>query len=228
MIGLAFRSSVVRWKSYALLFPPLLFAACHAQPSTSGPRLATIPQGSVPGAAPGIHLVSEISNGEWTMAAGDYGKLRSSALDAIKTTNAKDLHVVTTLSTGIPHGHEGQPLVVNNTMYIVTPYPNNLIAVDLTKPGGAMKWAFEPHPDPRSVGIACCDVVNRGAAYADGKIVYSLLDAHTVAVNADTGEEVWRTKVGNIDLGETMTGAPLIVKDKVIVGTSGAEMGVRG
>ena len=54
----------------------------------------------------------------------------------------------------------------NNTMYVVTPFPNNLIAVDLTKPGGATKWVYEPHPDNRAVGIACCDVVNRDAVYA--------------------------------------------------------------
>ena len=100
------------------------------------------------------------------MPAGDYGNLRYSTLDTIKTTNVMNLHVVTTFSTGIPHGHEGQPLVFGNTMYVVTPFPNNLIAVDLTKPGGAVKWIYEPHPDPRAVGIACCDVVNRGASFA--------------------------------------------------------------
>jgi len=162
------------------------------------------------------------------MAAGDYGNLRYSTLDAINTTNVRNLRVVTTLSTGIPHGHEGQPLVVDNTMYVVTPYPNNLLAIDLTKSGGALKFAYEPHPDPRAVGIACCDIVNRGAHYADGKIVYSLLDATVVAVDANDGREVWRTKVGNIDVGETFTAAPLVVKNKVIVGNSGGELGVRG
>ena len=122
------------------------------------------------------------------MPAGDYGNLRYSTLDTIKTTNVLNLHVITTFSTGIPHGHEGQPLVFGNTMYVVTPFPNNLIAVDLTKPGGAVKWIYEPHPDSRAVGIACCDVVNRGASYGDGKIVYSLLDATVVAVDAETGQ----------------------------------------
>jgi PQQ-dependent dehydrogenase (methanol/ethanol family) len=186
------------------------------------------PQGGAAGVPPATRLVADVSRGDWVMAAGDYGNLRYSALDTINTTNVKDLHVVTTLSTGIPRGHEGQPLVVNNTMYVVTPFPNNLLAIDLTKPGGALKWAYQPHPDQRSVGIACCDTVNRGAHYADGKIIYSLLDAHVVAVNAETGEEVWRTAVGNIDLGETFTGAPLVVKDKVLVGNSGGELGVRG
>ena len=87
-----------------------------------------------------MHLVSDVSAGEWRMPAGDYGNLRYSTLDTIKTTNVMNLHVITTFSTGINHGHEGQPLVFGNTMYVVTPFPNNLIAVDLTKPGGAVKW----------------------------------------------------------------------------------------
>jgi PQQ-dependent dehydrogenase (methanol/ethanol family) len=204
-------------------------AACGRTHDTGGAGPA--PQGGVPGvpgAPPATRLVADVSRGEWRMAAGDYGNLRYSTLDAITTANVKDLHVVTTLSTGIPRGHEGQPLVVNNTMYVVTPFPNNLLAIDLTKPGGALKWAYQPHPDQNAVGIACCDTVNRGAHYADGKIIYSLLDAHVVAVDAETGEEAWRTKVGNLDLGETFTGAPVVVKDKVLVGNSGGEMGVRG
>ena len=169
----------------------------------------------MPGAPPTIRLVADVSRGEWRMPAGDYGNLRYSTLDTITTTNVMNLHVVTTFSTGIPHGHEGQPLVFGNTMYVVTPFPNNLIAVDLTKPGGAVKWIYEPHPDPRAVGIACCDVVNRGASYADGKIIYSLLDATVVAVDVETGQEVWRTKVGDINRGETFTAAPIVVKDHV-------------
>src|SRR5690242_19902963 len=193
-----------------------------ASPATSAP------QGTPAGAPPTTHLVAELPNGNWTMPAGDYGNLRYSPLSTINTSNAQNLRPLTTMSTGIPQGHEGQPLVLDNTMYVVTPFPNNLIAVDLTKPGGAVKWIFEPHPDQRAVGIACCDVVNRGAAFANGKIIYSLLDANVVAVDAATGKQVWRTKVGNIDIGETFTAAPLIVKNKVIVGNSGGELGVRG
>jgi PQQ-dependent dehydrogenase (methanol/ethanol family) len=162
------------------------------------------------------------------MPAGDYANLRYSTLDTITPDNIGTLHVTRSFSTGIPNGHEGQPLAVGNTMYVVTPFPNNLIAVDLGDPNGPVKWTYEPHPDPRSVGIACCDIVNRGAVYADGKIIYNLLDAHTVAVDAKTGKEVWRTRVGDINLGETITGAPIVVNDKVIVGNSGAELGVRG
>jgi PQQ-dependent dehydrogenase (methanol/ethanol family) len=111
---------------------------------------------------------------------------------------------------------------------MVTPYPNDLIALDLTKPGFPSKWTFQPHPDIRSVGIACCDVVNRGAVYADGKIIYNTLDAHTVAVDANTGQKVWETQVGNIKVGETITMAPIVVKNIVLTGISGGELGVRG
>ena len=201
--------------------------ACRRDPDLPGGGRGP-QQASVPGAAPSLKLVSPLSSGEWLMPAGDYGNLRYSTLNTIKTTNVMNLHVVTTFSTGVPHGHEGQPLVLGNTMYVVTPFPNNLIAVDLTKPGGAVKWIYEPHPDPRAVGIACCDVVNRGASFGDGKIVYSLLDATVVAVDTETGKEAWRTRVGDINKGETFTGAPIVVKDRVLVGNSGGELGVRG
>jgi PQQ-dependent dehydrogenase (methanol/ethanol family) len=176
----------------------------------------------------GVRLVSALPDREWRLPAGDYANTRHSPLAQLTPANVGRLKVVNTVSTGIPHGHEGQPLVVGDTMYIVTPYPNNLIAIDLSQPGGALKWIYQPHPDPRAVGIACCDVVNRGASYADGKIIYNLLDAHTVAVDAQTGKEVWRTKTGEINRGETTTMAALVVKDKVIVGNAGAELGVRG
>lgn len=176
----------------------------------------------------GGRLIGPVPAGEWHLPAGDYANTRYSPLAQLTPQNVAKLKITSTLSTGIPHGHEGQPLVVGDTMYIVTPFPNNLIAVDLTKPGGALKWIYQPHPDPRSVGIACCDIVNRGASYAGGKIIYNLLDSHTVAVDAETGREVWRTKTGEINRGGTTTMAALVVKDKVIVGNSGGELGVRG
>ncbi len=183
---------------------------------------------NVPGQLPSIHLVSPEPDGQWTLPAGDYANTRYSPLNQINTQNVKNLKMVGSMSTGIARGHEGQPLVVNGTMYVITPFPNNLIALDLSKPGFPMKWKYEPHPDPRSQGVACCDVVNRGASYADGKIVYATLDNHIVAVDANTGKEVWRTLVGDIHIGETTTGAPLIVRNIVITGDAGGELGVRG
>lgn len=208
-----------------------LAACCACAVVTAQNKGNNAPSGTtndIPGALPGIHLVSPVPDGQWTLPAGDYANTRYSPLSQINTSNVKNLHVVATYSTGIPHGHEGQPLVVNGTLYIVTPYPNNLIALDITKEGFPQKWIFRPNPDIRAVGIACCDVVNRGASYADGKIVYNTLDDHTVAVDANTGQKVWETSVGDIRYGETLTMAPLVVKNTVYVGDSGAELGVRG
>src|SRR5947207_15807721 len=106
-------------------------------------------------------------------------------------------------------GHEAAPLVVNNTMYIVTPFPNNLYALDLTKPGAPMKWVYQPLPTPASQGVACCDVVNRGASYDDGKIFYNMLDDQTDAVDANTGKQVWKTQIGAINKAETITMAQM-------------------
>jgi PQQ-dependent dehydrogenase (methanol/ethanol family) len=166
--------------------------------------------------------------GEWHLPALDYANSRYSELDQIGKRNVAQLTVVGNSTTGIPQGHEGQPLVVGGTLYVVTPFPNYLLAYDLTKPGMPLKWKYEPNPDSTAVGKACCDVVNRGASYADGKIVYNLLDGNVVAVDAGTGTQVWRTRVANVNAGETLTMAPLVVKDLVILGNSGAELGVRG
>ena len=126
------------------------------------------------------------------------------------------------------YGHEGAPLVVGDTMYLVTPYPNIAYALDLSKPGAPIKWSFAPNPSPMAIGKACCDAVLRGWALADGKLIYNLLDAHTVAVDAKTGKEVWRTKMDNVENGATMTMSAAVYGGKVFVGNSGGELGVHG
>jgi PQQ-dependent dehydrogenase (methanol/ethanol family) len=166
--------------------------------------------------------------GEWRLPAGDYASSRYSELDQITPANAKNLHAAWTFSTGVLRGHEGQPLVVDNTMYLVTPYPNVSYALDLTKEGQPLRWKVRPENSQVAVGIACCDVVNRGAAFDDGKIFYNLLDGHTVAVDVASGKLLWRTKMADMSRGETMTMAPIVARGKVIVGSSGGEMGVRG
>ena len=167
-------------------------------------------------------------DGQWVRAAGDYASTRYSPLAQITSANVKQLRVAWSFSTGVPRGQEAAPLVVGDTMYVVTPYPNVLYALDLRAGGGAVRWKYEPKPAAAAQGVSCCDVVNRGAAYADGRVVFNTLDAHTVAVDARTGRELWKTKLGEINRGETMTMAPLIVRDRVLVGNAGGELGVRG
>ena len=170
----------------------------------------------------------EPDDGQWIRPAKDYASTRYSTLNQVNNGNVKDLKLAFTFSTGLTRGHEAAPLVVNNTMYIITPWPNNLYALDLTKPGAPMKWVYQPMPTPASKGVACCDVVNRGGSYYEGKIYYNTLDGQTVAVDANSGQEVWKTHVADINKGESLTMAPIIAKGKVLVGVSGGEFGVRG
>jgi PQQ-dependent dehydrogenase (methanol/ethanol family) len=205
----------------------ILAAACTREQSPSQlhqPAPPALPAGGSTGATAPL----DPEDGQWTRPAKSYSALRYSQLAEITTENVARLHVAWTFSTSVLRGHEEAPLVVNNTMYIVTPFPNQLYALDLTQPGAPQKWRYDPAPASAAQGVACCDVVNRGAVYANGLVVYNTLDNHVVAVDANTGAERWKTKVGDINIGETMTMAPLVVKNKVIVGNSGGEMGVRG
>ncbi|HVY33805.1 MAG TPA: PQQ-dependent dehydrogenase, methanol/ethanol family, partial [Caulobacteraceae bacterium] len=174
------------------------------------------------------NLAPNAAPGEWPSEGRDYANTRYSPLAQITPANVAQLRVAWTFSDGAQYGHEGAPLVVDNTMYVVTPYPNVAYALDLTKPGAPIKWSFAPNPSPMAVGKACCDAVLRGWALSDGKLIYNLLDAHTVAVDAKTGQEVWRTKMDNVANGATMTMAATVYGDKVYVGNSGGEMGVHG
>lgn len=166
-------------------------------------------------------------DGQWLAPAKNPANTRYSGLDQIKADNVKDLRVAWTFSTGVNRGHEAAPIVAGKTMYVITPYPNVLYALDLEK-GGTLKWSYLSEPSSASQGVACCDVVNRGAVYADGRVFINTLDAQTIAVDAESGKELWKTKLGDINLGETITMAPLVVRDHVIVGNSGGEYGVRG
>jgi len=166
-------------------------------------------------------------DGQWVMATKDYANTRYSELDQINVGNAGNLKLAWTFSTGVFRGQEAAPLVVGDTMYVISPFPNHLYALDLNK-GGQLKWKYDPKGEAAAKGEACCDWVNRGGAYADGRIYYNVLDCNTVAVDATTGQEVWKTKIGDINIGETVTMAPLVVRGNVYVGISGGEMGVRG
>jgi PQQ-dependent dehydrogenase (methanol/ethanol family) len=212
------------------LAPALLLAlaACQAEQPAPPQEARTVSPASGDSATPASTAADTVDDGEWRMPAKDYASRRFSGLAQITAENVDSLTLAWTFSTGTDRGQEAAPLIVDNTMYIVTPYPNILFALDLTKPGAPMKWAYRPEPQSAAMGVACCDVVNRGAAYHDGAIYYNTLDNHTVAVDAETGRARWKTKLGDINLGESMTMAPLVVKGKVLVGNSGGEFGVRG
>jgi PQQ-dependent dehydrogenase (methanol/ethanol family) len=162
----------------------------------------------------------------WAAQAGGYANQRWSDLKQIDRSNVGQLQVAWTLSTGVLRGHEGSPLVVGDTMYIQTPFPNNVYAVNLKDQ--TYKWKYEPKQDMNVVPVMCCDTVNRGLAYGDGKIFLQQADTTLVALDAATGKVLWSEKNGDPKKGETNTNAPHVFKDKVITGISGGEFGVRG
>lgn len=164
---------------------------------------------------------------QWVIPLGSYSGIRHSKLSQINSKNAGKLKVAWTMSTGTLRGQEGQPLVVGNMMYFESSYPNFVYAIDLDKVGQIV-WKFAPEQDKFSPSVACCDLVNKGVAYAEGKILISTLDTHVYALDAKTGKVLWSAQNGDPQLGQTMTIAPLVVHDKVIVGISGGEYGVRG
>ena len=162
----------------------------------------------------------------WAIWGGDYAGTRYSKLNQINSKNVGDLQVAWTFSTGVLRGHEGGPLVVGDTLYIHTPFPNKVFAISLNDQ--TILWRYEPKQNPDTIPVMCCDTVYRGLAYADGKIFLQQADTHLVALNAKTGKVIWRIKNGDPKKGETNTNAPVVIKDKVLTGISGGEFGVRG
>jgi lanthanide-dependent methanol dehydrogenase len=164
---------------------------------------------------------------DWVMPTGDYANTRYSKLNQITAANAGKLQVAWTFSTGVLRGHEGGPLIIGNTMYVHTPFPNKVYALDLSNENKIV-WQYEPKQDPNVIPVMCCDTVNRGVAYGDGKIFLHQADTTLVALDAKTGKLVWSVKNGDPGKGETGTSAPMVFKDKVVTGISGGEFGVRG
>ncbi len=164
---------------------------------------------------------------QWAIQTGDYANTRFSQLDQINAGNVGDMQVAWTFSTGVLRGHEGSPLVIGDVMYVHAPFPNTVFALDLNNDGKIL-WKYEPKQDPNVIPVMCCDTVNRGLAYADGKIFLHQADTTVVALDANSGEVVWSVKNGDPSKGETNTATVMPVKDKLIVGISGGEFGVRG
>jgi PQQ-dependent dehydrogenase (methanol/ethanol family) len=172
-------------------------------------------------------LEQDMSNAAyWASQAGDYANHRYSSLDQINAANVGNLQVAWTMSTGVLRGHEGSPLVIGDTLYLHSPFPNNVYAVNLSDQ--TIKWKYEPKQDVNVVPVMCCDTVNRGLGYGDGKILLQQADTTLVALDAQSGAVLWKVKNGDPKKGETNTNAPHVFKDVVLTGISGGEFGVRG
>ena len=163
---------------------------------------------------------------QWVSQRKNYSSNGYSKLSQINKANIKNLKAAWTFATGVNRGHEGAPLVIGDTMYFATAFPNNVYALDLNNEE-KIKWSYFPKQDPSVQALLCCDNVTRGLAYGDGKIFLQQNDGVLVALDAKTGAKVWDTTVVDVKQGATTTNAPHVFKDKVITGCSGGEYGVR-
>ena len=164
---------------------------------------------------------------QWGQQLGNYAGQRYSELSAINKDNVGKMQVAWTFSTGVLRGHEGSPLVIGDIMYVHTPFPNMVYALNLADEGKII-WRYVPEQNADVIGVMCCDTVYRGLAYADDTIYLHQADTKLVALDAKTGAEKWSVVNGDPAKGETNTATVTIVNDKVIVGISGGEYGVRG
>ena len=170
--------------------------------------------------------------GDWQLAGRDPALTRFSPLEQINAGNVGQLRPVWSFSTGALRAHEGNPLVIAATLFVHTPYPNVVFALDLSRPGAPIKWRYaapQPARGPPVMPTACCDVGSRGLAYhPSGKLFVPLLNGELAALDAETGREIWRVRNSDWRTGATLAGAPLVARDLVLVGVAGAEYGVRG
>ena len=184
---------------------------------------------AVPGVVSANDEVTALSQNadNWAMWGRTYDGQRYSPLNQIGKDNVGNLQVAWTFSTGVLRGHEGGPLVIGDTMWVHTPFPNKVFSIDLNDQ--SINWIYEPKQNAaETVPVMCCDTVYRGLAYAEGKIFLQQADTTLVALDANTGERLWSTVNGDPKKGETNTAAPIVVGDKVYTGISGGEFGVRG
>jgi lanthanide-dependent methanol dehydrogenase len=178
---------------------------------------------------------------QWPAPGRDFALSRHSTLADINTKNIGKLQMVWLQGTNALRGHEGQPLIIKDVggktmLFMVSGCPamsncNVVQALDLTDPDNPKAvWNYvkKTDRDESAVPRACCDTVNRGGSYADGKFVYGTLDGFVIALDGQTGKEVWVVKYAYPEKGETITPAPLIAADKVIMGFGGDEFAARG
>jgi alcohol dehydrogenase (cytochrome c) len=161
----------------------------------------------------------------WLLYGRDYSSTRYSPLSQINQTNVSKLVPKWQLSFGVLDGQDSQAIAVNGTVYVTSSY-NKVWSVDGAT--GKVNWKYERELPGDVFPKLCCDVVNRGVAVYKNKVYLATLDAHVVALDNATGKVVWDKKMGDYTYAETFTLMPMALRNKIIIGTSGAEYGVRG
>ncbi|MCW5714986.1 MAG: PQQ-binding-like beta-propeller repeat protein [Bauldia sp.] len=166
--------------------------------------------------------------GNVVMPSISYNGWNYSTLDQITLDNVDQLQIAWTWQVGILDSHEASPLVIGDTMYIASPKPNYVYALDLNR-DGVILWEFRPDMNvEEATRQGCCGAQTRGLNYAEGKIFFATLDGQVFGLDAETGEALWRTVGGDLSIGETMVGNMLVAGDLLIAGNAGGERGVRG
>ncbi len=161
--------------------------------------------------------------GNWLTYNGTYSSQRYSQLAQITPANVDDLELKWMLPNQVFGAWQSNPIVVDGIMY-VTQRPNDVMAVDVAT--GRVFWLYRHTNAPNA--LVCCGANNRGVAILEDKLFMGTLDAHLVAIDRINGQPLWKTEVGDVNLAYSITMAPLVVKDKVLVGVGGGEFGIRG
>lgn len=166
--------------------------------------------------------------GDWPTQGRTLEATRFSPLTQLTSANASQLRLLWSFSTGSLEGHEGDPLVVGNRLYLHTPHPVAVYAFDTDRPGAPPLWKYAPTTrDPAP--SACCGTASRGLAWHPaGRLYVPLFPGDLAAIDARTGREIWKVRNGNPQAGLTMPAAPLVIGNTVLVGVAGGEFGARG
>ncbi len=163
--------------------------------------------------------------GSWLTHGRTYGEQRFSPLDQISTANIDKLGLAWSFATGTKRGIEATPLVADGVIYITTSW-SRVHALDAKT--GRLLWSHDPKVPGSAGRKPCCDVVNRGAALWGDKLYFGTIDGRLVALNRSDGSLAWETVTVDQSKSYSITGAPRVVKGKVIIGNGGADLGVRG
>src|SRR6478672_1652064 len=159
----------------------------------------------------------------WLTYSGNYSSTRYSTLDQITPANVKNLKLQWVYQAPVAGNWQTTPLVVDGVMYL-TQRLNDVVALDATTGRAFWMYRYTPAQDR----IVCCGANNRGLAILGNTLFMGTLDAQLIAIDARTGRPIWKTAVATTKDGYSITHAPLVVKDKVIVGVGGGEYGIRG
>ncbi|MBT8109212.1 MAG: PQQ-dependent dehydrogenase, methanol/ethanol family [Gammaproteobacteria bacterium] len=218
-----------RLSAVAIAVSLLMLAACGRESGSDARDLETSIAGAGNGGGPGITATAIINAddtpGEWLSHGRTYSEQRFSPLSQVSRENVRELGLAWAFDFGVSRGIEATPIVSDGVMYVTSSW--NIVSALNAKTGDVV-WQYDPQVDKSRAAVMCCDIVNRGVAIWGNKVYTGTIDGRLIAIDVKTGDAVW--DVNTIDRSKpySITGAPRVVKGKVIIGNGGAEFGVRG